>query len=258
MAQVATPAVTYGLDVVCQLEQEITATLPKSWSEDMMFLKANNISIHIGAPIRKKTKEIHLHYGTKTSGNDDDDEWRSNMAKQAPKDTIGGLIRKLGDANFDVITPQLVSLISDSDDITVSLQEMVDEIMKDVSSQCGAHDVMIRLINHMRAKNSRFDHPICSLPEDSPLLTPTFGIWANTCFHNSIITEDQYHTIWGSLMKKYETLEKDDKAHWGNVFEQPLKEKIDLDWWTPQLKALLDNPDTPLTICFKIEDYFEN
>jgi len=107
MAQVATPskdAVTYGLDVVCQLEQEMTATLPKSWSEDMMFLKANNISVHIGAPIRKKTKEIHLHYGTK-KGEEGDDEWRSNGAKVVSKDTIGGLIRKLGDANFDVIVP---------------------------------------------------------------------------------------------------------------------------------------------------------
>ena len=257
MAQVATSskdAVTYGLDVVCQLEQEMTTTLPKSWSEDMMFLKANNISVHIGAPVRKKTKEIHLHYGTKKGEDGGDDEWRSNGAKAVSKDTIGGLIRKLGEANFDVIVPQLVDVIKGNDE----LQEMVDEIMKSVSFQCGSHQVMIHLIRHMRSANPSFEHPVCSLPDDSPLLTPTFGIWANTCFKNNIISEESYHTIWNTLMKKYQALQKDDKADWGPVFEQPLKEKIAVDWWSPQLKALLDNPETPLTICFKIEDYFEN
>ena len=151
-----------------------------------------------------------------------------------------------------------MDVIKGSSDVMESLQEMVDEIMKSVSSQSGSHEVMIRFITHMRAANASFGHPVCSLPEDSPLLTPTFGMWANMCFKNNIISEDSYHTIWGSLMKKYQALEKDDKAEWGAVFEQPLKEKIDVDWWSPQLKALLDDPETPLTICFKIEDYFEN
>jgi len=47
--------------------------MPKSWVEDMMFLKANNVCAPTGVAPKRKTKEIQLHYGT-----NDSDEWRSS------------------------------------------------------------------------------------------------------------------------------------------------------------------------------------
>lgn len=56
MAAAIDDRVSYGLDIVCDLEKEMTNIMPKSWIEDMMFLKANNICAPTGLAPKKLLK----------------------------------------------------------------------------------------------------------------------------------------------------------------------------------------------------------
>ena len=259
--------VTYGLDVVCALEQEITNTLPKSWQEDMMFLKENNRRMHIGANSRKSTKAIHLHYGSHGGTNDDDpvkdkDEWRQGQGigvkMPQKKQSIGGLLRKLGDSNFESVSKKIRDEIATRENTLEALQEMVDEMIPLVALQCGTHKTLVRFVRYMRAANPSFGHPVCQIPDKPSLRTPVFGMWLNMCVTSKIISKESYETYWSNLMETYESSSKQDKAQWANVFEQVLKDRIHDTWWRPKLNTIMNDPNTPISLCFKIEDYLED
>lgn len=254
--------VTYGLDIVCELEKQIASTLPKDWMEDMMFLKANNKCVPTGG-IRKKTKEIHLHYGT---GKDDDaeedegeNEWRSAkssnlMKKSTITESIGGLLRKLGEANYESVSSKLITKIKENEDPSEALAEFTTELSTIVRTLEGSHRVMLRMLLAVRKVFPSFTISICDITKENA--NEVYGMWLNTCVAHKVIKIDDYYTAWNLLLESYEEADEDDKTEWANVFETILKHKFELEWWTPKLKAILDNPDTPLTVCFKIEDYF--
>lgn len=251
-------AVTYGLDVVCKLEQEITKTLPKSWQEDMMFLRENNRRMHVGSNSRKLTKSIQLHYGSDVREKKDPDEWRNESATRVPKQTLGGLMRKLGKANYETITPQIRDLLMKSDSSENTMDRFVEELYSIVSSQIGSHEVMRRLVTDMRAANPSFRHPVCCIPEKPNQRTPEFGMWINHSYEERMITKQFYETYWEELLKSYEETSKENKGQWADVFEYVLKRHICDSWWRPRLRVIVDNPDTPISLCFKIEDYLED
>ena len=64
----------------------------------------------------------------------DPDEWRSETVARVPKKTLGGLIRKLGKANFDTITPQICELMMESDSSENTMNQFIDELYFIVSS----------------------------------------------------------------------------------------------------------------------------
>lgn len=159
----------------------------------------------------------------------------------------------MGEANFDSVFDKISSICSE--DVT-KLQEMVDTIIEQVSSQTACHDVMIRLVRNMRAANASFGHPVC--PNGGPHMNCDFGMWLHKCIQSQTISKSHYRAIWSKLMDIYQTLDSDAKCLWASTFEYALKEKVDDEWWRPRLQALVDDPTTPMSLCFKIEDYFEN
>lgn len=238
--------VTYGLDVVCDLESQMTTLMPKSWMEDMMFLKANNICAPTGLAPKRKTKEIQLHYGT-----GDSDEWRTS--KSTVKESVGGLLRKLGDANFESIFTKLRSVYEDD---RSKLSEIVKEVVSQVSQMVGCHSVMIRLIKTMRSHSVTLDESIC--PLDESYLNSVYSQWSHKCYTSGLIDRKEYENVSAKLMDIYNSGDESAKEEWAETFEYVLKDKVLDAWWKPKLQEVISDPTTPMSLCFKIEDYFDN
>lgn len=243
--------VVYGLDLVCKLEDEISQKMPKGWIEDMIFLKANNKCVISGPPsAHKSMKSIKLHYGT-----EDDDEWRQGEKRSKITVSIGGLIRKLGESNYDAIFGQLIEACGNESD---KFKEMMNEIMIQVSENSACHKVMIRLICDMKAKQTSFTLNAADSEYEGISMNPNFGLWMHQCYKSDLITLDEYKNTWDSLMKHYNDLESDDRADWAEPFEYALKHSLNDEYWHPILKQVIQDDETPIALCFTIEDYFEN
>lgn len=251
-AACADDRVSYNVNVVRDLEQSMTQLMPKTWIEDMMFLKANNVCAPTGLIPKRKTKEIQLHYGTK-----EEDEWKGGDRMANIKETIGGLVRKLGETNFDSVFEKIASRCRSDDDSSSKLQEVVDNMLSIVSSQTFCHPVMIRLVRQLRATNPSFGYPVCSGIDNPSLMTGEYVMWTHACYQNEVIDKDSYIKTCEKLMDHYSTLDQDQQSSWADSFVYALKHKVNDEWWRPRLQALIDDPKTPLALCFKIEDYFE-
>lgn len=238
MVDTITDRTTYDLSAVAELEESMTQIMPKSWIEDMMFLKANNKCVPTGLAPKRTTKAIQLHYGTK----DGDDEWRS-ASRQKTQVSISGLMRKLGDSNFDSVVNKIMSALN------TNKSEFDSTLIEIVSSNTGSHEVMIRLLKHL---NYKLDD------SSSVTITPIYSIWIHKCFQNNLIKQTEYETICTQMMSVYEEQTKDEKIEWSDSFEYILKNKVNNDWWRPKLKSVVDDSETPIQLCFKIEDYFED
>ena len=240
--------ITYDLNIVADLESTMTQSMPKSWIESLMFLKENNVCAPTGLAPKRKTKEIQLHYG-----NTNKDEWRISQTKM--KESIGGLLRKMGDANFDAVKKKIIDICSDN--TAENLKTLVDNLQDIVSKNEISHDVMIRFIEYLKNNFSSQNLQICPTISREKF-TPLYGIWSHKCFQNSIIEQSLYIENCKEMMKIYHSLEKEKKNIWAPTFEYALKHSVLDSWWKPRLKSIIDDPDTPLPLCFKIEDYFEN
>lgn len=164
----------------------------------------------------------------------------------------------MGDANYISIRDKIAAEIGRRDDTVDAFQTIVDEIVPIIATQSGMHTVMTKFVRYMRSTYDSFKHSLCALPQKDSLRTPTFGMWLHTCFKKDLISKQEYETHWTELMKAYESVTKEMKSTWANVFEQALKDSLDDDWWHPRLTRILNDPDTPMSLCFKIEDYLED
>ena len=244
--------VVYGLDLVCKLEDEISQKMPQGWIEDMIFLKANNKCVISGPPASHITmKSIKLHYGR----DDDDDEWRQGDKFTKVTVSIGGLIRKLGESNYNAIFSQLIEACGDKEE---HYKEMINEIMIQVSDNSACHKVMIRLICDMKAKQTIVTLNSADTDYKGIIMNSNFGLWIHQCYKSDLITLDEYKNIWNTLMKHYNDLDSDDRANWAESFEYALKHSLNDDYWHPLLKQVINDDETPIALCFTIEDYFEN
>lgn len=242
--------VSYSLGIVSDLEESMTLNMPMSWMEDMMFLKANNRCAPTGLAPKRKTKAIQLHYGTK-----EEDEWRTSQ--QRMEETVGGLLRKLGESNFESVAQKLDLRCRSASNTIEFLQNVVDELLEIVSHQEGSQAIMVQLVSHLRASQPSFGHPVGS-PASDTQKTPQFGIWLHRLFQKHYIGVPTYETEWKKLIETYHEANDDAKCNWADAFEYALKHAIHPTWMRPLIKAILDDPSTPLPLSFKIEDYFEN